>query len=156
MGVAGSGKTTIGRLLAGELGWPFHDADEFHPQMNIEKMANGIPLTDEDRLPWLERLNSLLRDASKCDTSIVLACSALSRAYRDIVAANVSDFHTVYLKGDYQLIQQRILQRKDHYMKQGMLRSQFDALEEPRNVLTVDIARDPGSIVQEIRSALSI
>jgi len=156
MGVAGSGKTTVGELLAGQLEWPFHDADDFHPQENVEKMAKGIPLTDQDRLPWLERLNGLLRNASQLNSNIVLACSALKNSYREVICADVPDLRIVYLKGDYRLIERRMLERKNHYMKHGMLRSQLDALEEPTGVLTIDITEDIPTIVKEIRSSLDV
>ncbi|MEQ9149508.1 MAG: gluconokinase [Cytophagales bacterium] len=135
MGVSGSGKSTIGKALADELKFPFFDADDFHPQSNKDKMASGIPLTDEDRYPWLE----LIVDALSKENNGVLACSALKDTYREILNKASDDVRWVYLNGDYETIKQRMEQRSGHFMKAEMLRSQFDALEMPSNAINVGI-----------------
>lgn len=150
MGVAGSGKTTVGQALAGHLGWEFYDADGFHPAANITKMASGIPLDDSDRLPWLASLHALISASLTEDRPGILACSALKERYRESLLEGNKDVLIVYLKGSYDLIWSRISARQDHYMKPEMLKSQFEALEEPTDVLTVDISMTLEEIVQEI------
>ncbi|HEY4688526.1 MAG TPA: gluconokinase [Anaerolineae bacterium] len=155
MGVSGSGKTTVGRLLAQRLGWPFYDGDDFHPAANIAKMRSGIPLTDEDRANWLTTLADLLRSLIADGRSAVLACSALRRAYRDQLRVASTAVQFVYLKGSYDLIVERMSSRSTHYMKPNMLASQFAALEEPRgDALTVDITLPPEEIVDQVVRAL--
>ena len=154
MGVCGSGKSTVGELLAERLGYAYHDADDFHPPENIDKMASGQPLNDEDRKPWLLRLNEMLKEASQTKNYVVLACSALKQAYRDLLANGVDDCCVVYLKGDYDTIYARMTSREDHYMGARMLQSQFDALEEPTDALTVGIGEAPETIVAEIEEQL--
>ncbi len=156
MGVAGSGKTTVGRLLSADLGWPFFDGDDFHPQANIEKMRRGIPLTDVDRMPWLDALNCLIRDTIDEGRNAVIACSALKQAYRDGLKESAADVRFVHLQGDAPLMQRRIEARPDHFMKAGMLASQFDALEEPAAALIVDAAEVPKAIVARIRRAFGL
>lgn len=150
MGVAGSGKTTVGQTLAGRLGWDFYDADGFHPIENISKMASGIPLDDADRTPWLASLHALISASLKQERPAVLACSALKESYRQTLLEGNSDVLIVYLKGSHDLIWSRLSARQDHYMKPEMLQSQFDVLEEPADALTVDIALPVEEIVQEI------
>jgi gluconokinase len=150
MGVSGSGKTTVGRLLAARLGIDYFDADSFHSPENIAKMASGIPLTDADRQPWLDRLRQLIVDSMKEGRSGVLACSALKERYRAQLVDGDRDVRVVYLKGSFDLIWQRMSARTDHYMKLEMLKSQFDALEEPKNTLVVSIDQTPGAICDEI------
>jgi len=155
MGVSGSGKTTIGQLLAASLHWKFSDADDFHPAANIEKMSHGIPLSDSDRLPWLEALRSAIEEWLQTGTNSVLACSALKSNYRQFL--QISDqVKFIYLKGSFDLIQQRLYQRHGHYMKADLLKSQFDTLEEPDNALVIDIAQTPEAIVQQIRNELKL
>ncbi len=131
MGVAGSGKSTIGRALADELGAEFLEGDKFHPAANIAKMSRGEPLTDADRWPWLDRLADELARARSGGRSAVLASSALKRAYRDCLRRGVPDLRLVYLKGDKTVIGERLRARKNHFMPAGLLDSQFAALEEP-------------------------
>ena len=150
MGVAGSGKTTVGEQLAQRLGWNFYDADAFHPAENIAKMANGTPLNDTDRVPWLAALNALISTSLKENRPAVLACSALKESYRRQLLAGNEGVQFVYLKGSYDLIWSRISRRKDHYMKPQMLQSQFEALEEPSDALTVDVSLPVAEIVRGI------
>lgn len=156
MGVSGSGKTAIGEILSEKLGWPLLDADQFHSAASIEKMSNGIPLDDADRWPWLERMNAALREREARAESVLLACSALKQVYRDRLANGLAHLRWVYLKGGFELIRQRLEARKGHYMKAGLLESQFAALEEPRDALTLDIDDTPGSIADSILRGLQI
>jgi gluconokinase len=156
MGVTGSGKTTIGQLLAKDCNWPFYEGDDFHPAANVEKMRRSIPLTDEDRAPWLAALDHLIRDLITQAQSAVIACSALKQSYRDRLAANRDEVVFVYLKGDYDLARERLRSRKGHFMKEDLLASQFDTVEEPEGVLTVDIAQEPDVIVGRIKQALGL
>ena len=150
MGVSGSGKTSVGKALAEFLGWDFYDADDFHPPENISKMENGIPLTDSDRAPWLAALHDLIESCLTRNQPGVLACSALKEVYRKKLVGGAEDVQLVYLKGSYELIWSRMSARQDHYMKPEMLKSQFEALEEPDDALTVDISGSVDEIVQEI------
>jgi len=154
MGVSGSGKTTIGRPLAERLGWAYLDADEFHPPANIAKMRAGQPLDDADRAGWLKAMAERLAACAAGGQSAVLGCSALKRAYRDQLRAAGGDVRFVYLRGSYELIAERLARRTDHFMPPGLLTSQFAALEEPDETLTVDIARSPEEIIDEIFAAL--
>lgn len=156
IGVAGSGKTTVGRLLSVDLGWPFFDGDDFHPQANIEKMQRGIPLADADRIPWLDALNRLIQGVTGEGRNAVIACSALKQAYRDRLKAGAADVRFVHLRGDAPLMQRRLEARPDHFMKAGMLPSQFDALEEPVDALIVESAEEPKAIVAQIRRAFRL
>lgn len=155
MGVAGSGKTTVGRLLAERTGATFYDADDFHPPANVEKMRGGVPLTDEDRMPWLEALRTLVASCLERGERAVLACSALKEKYRERLLVD-ERVKFVYLKGDYELIEQRLKNRGGHFMKREMLDSQFDALEEPRRALHVEIDARPEEIVESIRDGLGL
>jgi gluconokinase len=151
MGVAGSGKTTIGRELSAELGWKFYDADDFHPPANVERMTRGIALTDADRLPWLETLRELIRACLESGERAVLACSALKETYREYLLLD-ERVKLVYLKGDFKLIQERLAGRAGHFMKPEMLDGQFAALEEPgAEELHVNIDATPQQIVRVIR-----
>jgi gluconokinase len=148
MGVSGSGKTTVGKALAEHLGWDFYDADDFHPPENVVRMENGIPLDDSDRAPWLAALHQLISDSLIRNQPGVLACSALKESYRGQLFQGNNEVQFIYLKGSYDLIWSRMKTRTDHFMKEDMLHSQFDALEEPSNALAVDIALPVEEIVQ--------
>ena len=150
MGVAGSGKTTIGKLLSDRTGWTFYDADDFHPAENIEKMSRGIPLNDEDRKPWLLKLNNLIHNTISQDKSAILACSALKSSYREILQLDNPEVALIYLQGDYEQIVARITQRKEHFMQAEMLLSQFKILEEPQADLVVSVTLSPNAIVEQI------
>ncbi len=150
MGVSGVGKTTIGQILSGKLGWPLFDADEFHSAASIEKMRSGIPLEDADRWPWLDRMNAMIRQNEARGESVLLACSALKQVYRDRLAKGTAEVRWVYLKGGFELIRQRLEARKGHYMKAGLLESQFAALEEPRDALSFGIEDSPDAIADAI------
>lgn len=155
-GVTGSGKTTIGRLLSGELGWKFYDADDFHTPANIEKMKRAIPLTDEDRKLWLERLRELISDSLAQRIDMVLACSALKEAYRKYLRVN-DEVKFVFLKGDFKLIQERLKNRRGHFINPALLPSQFFTLEESQGKITVvDVAPSPAVIVRKIRDRIGI
>lgn len=156
MGVAGCGKTTVGKSLAKHLRWDFYDADDFHPPENIAKMTNGIPLNDADRSPWLASLHILISSNLIQNRPSVLACSALKESYRQQMLEGNDGVQIVYLKGTYDLIWSRLSMRKDHYMKQHMLQSQFETLEEPTNALTVDISKSVNDIVKEILMGLKM
>ena len=154
MGVAGSGKTTIGSLLAQGLGWPFFDADDFHPEANLEKMRGGTALSDADRLPWLERLRELIADCLSRDQSAVLACSALKESYRRTLAEGDPRVRFVFLQVDPDVLAQRLEQRTGHFFARPLLDSQLSALETPVDALTVDASRTPEEIVQDVRERL--
>jgi gluconokinase len=157
MGVSGSGKSTIGTLLAMKLRWEFEDADWFHPAANVEKMHHGIPLTDEDRWPWLNAIADWLDKARVSGRHAVIACSALKRRYRDILIGDRKDVRLVYLKGDEALIARRFATRHEHFMPVSLLHSQFEALEEPgpdENPIIVSIEPLPREIVSQIQSGL--
>jgi len=156
MGVAGSGKTTIGQLLAKDLNWGFYDGDDFHPKANVDKMSHGIALTDEDRDAWLAALDGVIRHLISETQSAVIACSALKQRYRDRLAANRSEVVFAYLKGGYDLTHERLVSRKVHFMKADLLDSQFDTLEEPEGVLSIDIAQEPAIILDQIKQALGL
>lgn len=156
MGVAGVGKTVVGERLADELGWVYYDGDDFHPQANIDKMSQGVPLTDEDRQPWLEALRKLIHDHVQKGTRAVVSCSALKQAYRAILLKDNEGARIVYLKGSQGLIRARLKERLGHFMKSDMLLSQFETLEEPEDVFTVDASAAPEEIVKQIRKELSL
>jgi gluconokinase len=155
MGVAGSGKTTIGSLLASEHGWAFYDADDFHSEANRTKMSQGIALTDEDRAGWLLSLKDLIVQNIQQNTSAVLACSALKNSYRETLKVN-ERVKFVYLRGTYEQIKARLTNRSGHYMSAGMLESQFQTLEEPQDIFTVDIANTPQDILTLIRKGFNL
>jgi len=153
MGVSGSGKTSVGQLLASELSIPFIDADDHHPRANIEKMSQGIPLNDDDRAPWLDILHGIAKN--HIGIGCVIACSALKEIYRTRLNKSIEEnVEWIYLKGSYDLIFERMNSREGHFMGAEMLKSQFDALEEPTNAIEVNIANAPKDIIQEIKETL--
>ncbi|MCL4156050.1 UNVERIFIED_CONTAM: hypothetical protein GTU68_041818 [Idotea baltica] len=158
MGVSGCGKTTVGQLLAEQIGCKFYDADDFHPTNNIEKMRQGVGLSDEDRTPWLLTLNKMLIGESNQSRDIVLACSALKKTYRDMLSENIDDIKFIFLQGDFDLISQRLSQRSGHYMNPDLLQSQYDTLEEPdikEKVIAINIGESPQAIIDKIVSIIS-
>lgn len=153
MGVSGSGKTTVGKLLAERLGWQYQEGDALHPPENVAKMSSGTPLTDADRLPWLRRIAEKIDDWRARGESGVVTCSALKRAYRDIVVGDWPDVRLVHLKGSRDLIGRRMAARKGHFMPAALLDDQFATLQEPtpdERPIIVDIAGAPAAIVDEI------
>jgi gluconokinase len=157
MGVSGCGKSTIGALLARRLRWEFEDADWLHPAANVDKMHNGIALTDEDRRPWLEAVAAWIDNTRRSGEHAVVACSALKRRYRDVLIGDRADVRLVFLKGDETLIARRIATRHEHFMPRTLLHSQFEALEEPgpdERPIVASIEPEPGEIVARILSAL--
>jgi gluconokinase len=155
MGVAGSGKTTVGQLLARSLGWNFHDADGLHPVQNRDKMGRGIALTDSDRRPWLEAVRGLIEEYLARDESAVIACSALKQSYRDLLIVD-SAVRIVYLRGSKDLIERRLGRRHGHFFNPGLLTSQFATLEEPEGAIVEDISRGPPEIADSIRAKLGL
>jgi gluconokinase len=156
MGVAGSGKTTVGGLLAGELGWHFDDADAFHPPANVAKMTAGTPLTDVDRQPWLEAIRRHIDNCLDRGEGAVVTCSALKETYRKVLVGEDARIKLVYLQGSRELLWTRIEARKNHFMKPAMLDSQLATLEEPAHALTLNIAPEPPELVAAIRRAFSL
>ena len=156
MGVSGSGKSTIGQLLADSLHWEFADADSFHSPENIEKMRHGIPLNDLDRMPWLLALQQAIQQWLQKNKNMVLACSALKASYRQVLVLDEERVKLVYLKGAFELIQKRLQTRQTHFMSEKLLKSQFDALQEPSGAITVDVSDPAEVIVQKIRVSLGI
>lgn len=155
-GVCGAGKTTIGLLLARTLSVRFYEGDDYHSQEAIDKMAKNIPLTDTDRQPWLAELQQLIKVHSHRGETVIIACSALKQSYRDFLCQSGRDVHFVLLRGEYDLISRRLIQRKGHYATQDLLASQFAILEEPVTGLAVDVAAPPREIVEKIRRRLWI
>jgi gluconokinase len=155
MGVTGAGKTTVGQLLAAQLHWQFADADDFHPAANVEKMTRGIPLTDEDRQPWLDHLRDAIANWIATNSSVVLACSALKASYRQKLAVG-PEVHFVYLKGSREEIADRLRARLGHFAGEGILAGQFTDLEEPQSAIVVAVSGSPQQIVDEIRTALRL
>jgi gluconokinase len=159
MGVSGSGKTTAGERLAAELGWPFRDADSFHPATNVAKMSAGIALTDDDRWPWLAAIAAWIDEGRRLGEPRVVSCSALKRAYRRVLLDGRPDVRLVYLCGDIELIAARMGRRQDHFMPPSLLRSQFDALEPPDAdewPIIVPIELSPRRILEHICAAMAL
>ncbi|XP_006135922.1 putative gluconokinase isoform X1 [Pelodiscus sinensis] len=177
MGVSGSGKSTVGSHLATKLGWKFYDADDYHPTENIQKMAQGIPLNDQDRIPWLWKLHNILMREELAGQSVILACSALKKMYRRILvsgrdAVNSQSDHLeeqgdsatgkvlfIYLDGPMELIASRLEKRRGHFMARELLQSQFETLEPPsapENFITVSLEKSVSEIVSEIENSLQL
>jgi gluconokinase len=153
IGVAGSGKTTVGTLLADAMGCPFLEGDSLHSKENVEKMSHGIPLADSDRGPWLAAIHARILDSFERGVDLVVGCSALKQQYRQVLAKGVP-VKWVYLKGSRDLIRSRTRNRPGHFMKVSMLASQFDALEEPDDALVVDVSASASVIVEQILTQL--
>lgn len=156
MGVSGAGKSTIGKLLADDLGWSFYEGDDFHPRSNVVKMAQGIPLTDDDRWPWLRRIRLLIDNLISSCRNGVITSSALKQTYRDELVVSEDAVKLVYLKGDYGLILSRLEERQDHFMKGGLLESQLQTMEEPVGAVTLDVTSDTEAIVAAVKQALGL
>ena len=154
IGVSGCGKSSVGQALANHLSWRYADADDYHPAANVIKMREGQALNDDDRAPWLDRLNAVLRHSVAKQEPIVLACSALRQRYRDALAKQLDSLAFVHLSGSYELIESRMKKRADHYMPPSLLRSQFVALEPPLGVLTLDIEQPVQTLVEQIVAQL--
>jgi len=157
MGVSGSGKTTIAERLAAAEGWSVLEGDAFHPPANVAKMAAGTPLTDEDRWPWLHAVAAAIDACRARGENAVVACSALRRAYRDILIGDRKDVRLIYLRGSQALIAERMQARQGHFMPPALLDSQFRTLEEPgpgENPITVDIGATPDTVVRTIMERL--
>ena len=157
-GVSGAGKTTLGKLLARELGWAFYEADDFHSPANVEKMHASIPLTDEDRWLWLESLRDLVKRSLAAGENAILACSVLKKRYRDCLHVG-ADVRFVYLRGSYELIANQLRHRRGHFMNPALLRSQFADLEEPKpdeDVITFELGRTPQELMKEIKGKLHL
>jgi len=149
MGVSGCGKSTIGKLLATRLKLPFFDGDDFHPQANVQKMANGLPLNDKDRKCWLQKLNKIA--VEHMSNGAVIACSALKESYRSQLKQNLEkQMVFVYLKGTFKEIHARLKERQDHYMPIELLKSQFETLETPADAIHVSIHHSPNKIISRI------
>lgn len=155
MGVSGCGKTTVGKALAAGLRVPFYDADNYHAQENLAKMATGIPLTDSDRAGWLTLLAAMIETETRAGHDGVLACSALKQSYRDVLVSRSRNVGFVYLKGSYDLILERMKKRGGHFMKPEMLKSQFDTLEEPADAITLDVENTVDEIVKKALEIIS-
>jgi gluconokinase len=154
MGVSGCGKTTVGERLAAELGWAFIEGDDYQPPENVRKMSSGVPLTDEDRWPWLERLRAAVEARAGAGESAVVACSALKEVYRRFLVGGIADALIVHLRGDFETIEARLRARTGHFFDPALLASQFETLEEPAGALTVEITRSPEQIVAALAARL--
>lgn len=159
MGVSGSGKSTVGNALASALGWEFRDADSLHPPANIEKMSRGIPLTDRDRGPWLAAIAAWIDDRLRTGSSGIVSCSALKRAYRQVIVGGRTGVGLVHLRGSFDLISARMAARRGHFMPPALLQSQFQTLEEPgpdEHALSVSIDAPAGQIAQQVIAAFAL
>lgn len=154
IGVSGSGKSTVGELLARDLDCEFYEGDDYHSQANKDKMRRGVPLTDEDRWLWLDAIRELMVEVLAEQKDVVIACSALKQSYRDCLRLEGVQF--VYLKGDFDLLRERLRRRRGHFFDPDLLASQFETLEEPRGGLAVDVAQTPAALVREIKTRLGL
>ena len=155
-GVSGVGKTTIGKLLSENMGWTFYEGDDYHTDVNLAKMRNGTPLTDDDRWPWLDALRTKISEIVLHEKDAVLSCSALKESYRMRLGSGLKDIVFVYLRGDYQLVRNRISARVGHFMSADLLVSQYSDLEEPQDGIIVDAALEPMAIINYLKRALSL
>jgi len=155
MGTTGAGKTTVGKIVAKKLGWPFLDADDFHPTANIQKMRHGIPLNDGDRAPWLYNIHTELLRLSCSGCNAVLACSALKQRYRDTLGQGV-DLHVVYLRGSYEQMRQHILGRHGHFAGESILAGQFADLEEPQDAVALSVSEPPEELAEQAMARLGL
>lgn len=155
MGVTGAGKTTVGTLLAEQLGWEFADADQFHSAANIEKMRQGIPLDDCDRGPWLQSMRDAIQRWIEQNKNVVLACSALKDSYRQLLGVG-GPVKLVYLKASFELVHRRLQSRHGHFATATILQNQFETLEEPEGAVVVDVDGTPADIVASIRKKLDV
>jgi gluconokinase len=157
MGVSGAGKSTVGKLLARELGWTFLEGDDYHPAANVAKMRRGVPLDDDDRRPWLDAIRRRLDAAHERGENVVLACSALKHSYQHYLAHFEPGYvRYVYLAGSEDVIRQRLARRTGHFMNPSLLHSQFETLEPPEEAIRVDIGPSPEAIVATIRQSLGL
>jgi gluconokinase len=154
MGVSGCGKSTVGRALAALLRWDYLEGDDLHPPANVAKMSAGIPLDDADRGPWLEAIARAIADTLGRGGHVVVACSALKHAYRETLAPDPGPVRFVYLRGRFEVLRQRMETRSGHFMKEAMLKSQLETLEEPVSALTLDIETAPAVLAERIRQVL--
>jgi len=155
MGTTGAGKTTVGKLLSAQLGWSFVDADDLHPPANIEKMKQGIPLTDADRLPWLQKIRADLEQLNGDGKNVVLACSALKHSYRELLSSGL-EMRVVYLRGSYEEMRRHIAGRHGHFAGEAILAGQFADLEEPQDALLLDVSGTPQAITEQAIRRLNL
>lgn len=156
MGVSGAGKTAVGERLAERLGWPFVDADDLHPESNVRKMAAGVPLTDEDRRPWLEAVREVMVEHSASGRSAVVACSALKNDYRELLLVGQADARLVYLRATREVLERRLAERRGHFFDPNLLASQLETLEEPEEALVVDADRELEAVVDAVVVGLGL
>ena len=156
MGVSGCGKSTVGRMLAEQLGWPMYDGDDYQPKGNVAKMAQGMPLNDRDRRPWLLAIHDLLVGIKAKRGYAVVACSALKQDYRDLLLDGMEGIRLVYLKGEYAFLEERLKRRQGHFFKASLLGSQFEILEEPEDAVIVNADNPPEAIIAGIRESLGL
>jgi gluconokinase len=156
MGVSGAGKTAVGKRLAERQSWPFVDGDDLHPAENVRKMAAGVPLTDQDRLPWLSRVREVIADHAETGSSAIIACSALKRSYRRLLLEGQPDAKLVYLRGEAELLRHRLTERQGHFFDPDLLSSQLETLEEPANAIVVDIDADLETVTDRVATALGL
>jgi gluconokinase len=156
MGVSGAGKTAVGESLAKRLGWPFVDGDDLHPASNIRKMTAGVPLTDEDRFPWLQKIRDAIVEHAGSGRSAIVACSALKRTYRKLLLQGQPDTRLVYLRGTPDVLERRLRERRGHFFDPNLLGSQLDTMEEPEDAVVIDVDRDLGAVVNATAVALGL
>ncbi len=156
MGVSGVGKTVVGERLAKRLGWCFVDADDLHPPNNVRKMTDGVALTDDDRLPWLESVRHVIAEHAGSGRSAVVACSALKARYREVLLAGQDDATVVYLRGAPTVIERRLGRRRGHFFDPGLLASQLETLEEPTDALVVDVDAELEAVVEAVVKGLGV